>query len=148
MELFKNKSRKRKSIHRLVAIAFIPNPEGKPQVNHKDENKLNNSVDNLDRNTPKENINYGSRTKRQRSNTDYTTKQRKNIAIKNGKLTSKPVLQILDGKTIAKYENAKTASRVLKINASHIGEVCKKKRKTAGGYLWEYERGNDLSAFQ
>lgn len=52
---------KRYKIHRLVAQAFIPNPEGLPQVNHKDEDKTNNSVDNLEWCSSKYNINYGSR---------------------------------------------------------------------------------------
>lgn len=48
------------SIHRLVAQAFIPNPDNLPEVNHKDENKANNKVDNLEWCTHKYNINYGT----------------------------------------------------------------------------------------
>ena len=63
--LCRNGKVKKFSVHRLVATAFIPNPYGFEQVNHKDENKINNCVSNLEFCTPKYNTNYGNRTKRQ-----------------------------------------------------------------------------------
>ena len=64
MDLRKNGEHHNFQVHRLVAEAFIPNPEGKETVNHKDENKLNNCVDNLEWMTVKENSNYGTRNMR------------------------------------------------------------------------------------
>ena len=63
VQLYKNKA-KNHYIHRLVAQAFIKNPRNLPQVNHKDENKSNNRVDNLEWCMPIYNANYGTRNKR------------------------------------------------------------------------------------
>ena len=64
IRLCKNNERKTFSIHRLVATMFIPNPDKLPIVNHKDENRLNNNVDNLEWCTEKYNRNYGTATQR------------------------------------------------------------------------------------
>ncbi len=64
VSLHKNNKQKNYFVHRLVAMTFIPNPNNLPLVNHKDENKTNNSVDNLEWCTQKYNINYGSAIKK------------------------------------------------------------------------------------
>ena len=60
VSLYKNRKEKKYSIHRLVAQAFLPNPDNLPVVNHKDENKLNNNVENLEWCTQEYNVNYSS----------------------------------------------------------------------------------------
>lgn len=62
--LCKNNKTRFLSVHRLMAEVFIPNPNNFPQINHKDENKQNNNLDNLEWCTCKYNINYGTRTER------------------------------------------------------------------------------------
>ena len=69
--LSKNGVAKRCAIHRLVALAFIDNPDGKPTVNHKNENKKDNRVENLEWATNAEQNVYGTRIKRAVSHTDY-----------------------------------------------------------------------------
>lgn len=109
-------------VHRLVAAAFIPNPYNLPEVNHKDENKLNNMVENLEWCDSKYNINYG------------TSIQRKNEA------TSIKVLQRdLNGKLIAEYTNSLEASKITGVERSTIARCCRKERITAGGFIWEYK---------
>ena len=139
VELFNSKGSKRLLVHRIVAEAFIPNPNNYPQVNHKDENKLNNCIDNLEWCTAKYNMNYGCGAK---------TRHLK-IAIKNGMKVCVSVLQIdKTGNIINRFNSIKEAERNLGISNSHISECCKGKRKTANGFVWRYERGNDLSEFR
>lgn len=149
LELANEKGRKRLNVHRLVALTYIPNPLNLLYVNHKDENKLNNNVSNLEWCTAKYNMNYGTLQARRIANTDYTKEIYKIVAVENGKKVSIPVLMYNKaGDFIGSFESAKEAGRVTSINAGHISECCKKKRKSAGGYVWTYERGNDLSAYQ
>lgn len=141
VELFRNKHSKRLLVHRLVAEAFVPNPDELPQVNHIDENPRNNFADNLEWCTAKYNMNYGDGAKRRHSKIDYTTEKRKQVARKNGKARAVPVMQIKDNTVLCVYENAKIASERTNVDHSHICDVANGKRKTAGGYVWKYERG-------
>lgn len=150
VELFKHKKGKRLLIHRIVALAFIENKNNLPQVNHIDENKLNNDVMNLEWQTAKENMNYGTRLARQIKNTDFSKSIYKENAIRNGKIVSKPVLQFDKmGNFLNRYSSGKEASIKTKLNHSHILECCAGKRyKSVGGFIWKYERGNDLLEFR
>ena len=142
VELWKNRTNKRVLIHRLVAQAFIPNPNNYPQVNHKDEDKQNNSVENLEWCTSKYNLNYGNTQLRKSTNRKITDKVR-SAGRRNALLKSKPVLQFSKtGEFIAHYESAMHAERVLGVRHTHVSEVCLGKRKTANGYKWKYERSN------
>lgn len=132
---------KRLLIHRLVGMAFIPNPMEYPQINHKDENPSNNNVENLEWCTAKYNMNYGTRLARQLAHIDYSDPKRKEIARKNGRVTSRAVAQYSkDGKLIATYPSAKEAQRQTGADQSHLLECCHNKplRHTAGGYVWKF----------
>lgn len=117
--LCNNKKRKAITAHRLVAMAFIENPLNLPCVNHKDEVKTNNFVDNLEWCTVAYNNSYGT--------------SRKRMAEKN----SKPIAQMVNGETIAVYKNSKIAEEATGINFSKIRMVCRGERKSAGGYEWK-----------
>ena len=117
VRLYTNDANKQFLIHRLVAEAFLPNPQNLPQINHKDENKLNNSVDNLEWCDAKYNINYGEHNK--------------NVARSH----CKKVYCIELDKV---FESAKSAAIQLNLSDSNIAKCCKGKYKTTGGYHWEY----------
>ena len=117
------------SIHRLVAEAFIPNPDGLPEVNHKDENKQNNTVDNLEWITRKGNVNYGT-----------TQQRRANNRINNDK-RCKRVMQIsLDGKIIAEYPSLAEVQRQTGYSSSNIWNFIngKNTNKHQYGFIWRY----------
>lgn len=127
VNLCKNEKQKHFLVHRLVALTFITNPNNLPDVNHKDENKENNRVENLEWCDCKYNINYGTRTQR--------------IAEKNtnGKL-SKPVLQYtLDGKFVKKWKSVIDVQRNLGYSCGNISSCCLGKRKSANGFIWKYK---------
>jgi hypothetical protein len=109
-------------VHRLVAMAFIPNPNNYPQVNHKDEDKANNCVENLEWCTAKYNSNYGTRVERHK------------------RLVGKKVRQIDPeiGICIETYFSMGEASEKTGIDRGSINNCCLGNRKSAGGYKWEY----------
>lgn len=131
--LYKSGSQKLRYIHRLVAEAFIPNPQNLPQVNHKDENKSNNRVDNLEWCTQEYNTNYGTCT--QRISNAHKALQKGKRVVQIDKCS-----QII----IATYPNSAIAMEQTGIDASAIKKVClnRPKFKTAGGYIWR--RADDI----
>ena len=117
--LYENNKQKHLYLHRIIAIAFIDNPEKKPQVNHIDENKLNNDLSNLEWCTVRENLIHGSRTKR--------------VAEK----LSKKVIQLdLNDNVLNEFESMKQAERETGVLVGNISSCCNGKTKSAGGYKW------------
>lgn len=121
--LHKNGAVKNRYIHRLVAQAFIPNPNKLPEVNHKDEIKANNNLDNLEWVSHRDNSNYGKRNER------------------ISKSMSKPIVQIdlSTGLIIKTYPSTTIATRVTGINYDTITKAARGKYKSAGGYGWKYQ---------
>ncbi len=137
VQLYKNNIMKNLHIHRLVAQAFIPNPDNKPQINHIDGNKLNNNVTNLEWCTNSENGKHAYKLGLNRY-----TKRRQDATIEaNKKYKSKPIDQLdLQGNYIRTWLNAHEASRQLGIDRSTISQCCRgsRRNKTAGGYKWRF----------
>lgn len=143
VDLFKNKNRKQFSVHRLVAMTFIDNPDQKPFVNHKDENKTNNSVDNLEWVTHVENCHYGTAIARRTEHLDYS-KRRINNA---GQILacSKPIIQYdKNGNYIREWKSATECSKETGFSISGIRSVVRGKRNSIFGYVFK-ERSDDLS---
>lgn len=125
--LWRDNKAKQRYIHRIVAEAFILNPKGFNEINHKDEDKTNNAVSNLEWCDHKYNLNYGS------------VKERIGRANRNGKFWSRGVAQYKDGVLVATYPSAAEAERQTKVNSSAIRKVCLGRPKfySAGGYVWK-----------
>lgn len=136
-------------IHRLVLIAFCGEIENKPCVNHKDENKYNNQLENLEWCTHKYNVNYGNCRKKisdkllnnkNKNPNMYTEEVRKKI--RNTKLgTNNPNHRAIaqykqDGSFIMLWDCIAIAERTLGI--TNIIACAKGKQRHAGGYVWKY----------
>lgn len=121
VNLHKDGKIKKFSVHRLVATAFLENPNNLPQVNHKDENKSNNCVSNLEWCDCQYNINYGTRTE------------------KTVEKCSKQVYQYsLNGNLIKVWESSKECGRN-GFNQGAISSCCNEKIKTHKGFIWSYK---------
>ena len=121
--LWFNGKQKKMSVHRLVAMAFIPNPDNLPQVNHIDGNKQNNSVENLEW-----------------CNQRHNTKEAYKLKLIKSKST-KVNQYDLKGNYIKTWDSIKEACEKLNLNHGNICTICsgKTNRKQTGGYIWKYE---------
>lgn len=131
VNLCRNSKERNVRIHRLVAEAFIPNPSNFPVINHKDENRTNNVVDNLEWCTQKYNVNYGT------GQTRRATKLKGRFV--NGPL-AKAVLQYdKSGHLVREWPSTIEVQRQTGYAQSHISKCCLGKCKTAYGYFWKYK---------
>lgn len=119
IRLSKNKTNHSFKIHRLIANAFIPNPENKRTINHIDGNKLNNSISNLEWATDSENLQHA-----------YDT----------GLKPKKPINQYTLGKSFIKeWESAQQIYKTLGFDYRNISACCHGKQVTGYGYIWKFK---------
>lgn len=123
IHLYKGVHEKAYSIHRLVAEAFIPNPNNLPQVNHKDENPANNRASNLEWCDSVYNANYGTRNERVSAHRQDKT----------------PVNQFsLNGEFIAHYESLTMAAKSTNVEIRLISATCRGLQPYAAGFVWKF----------
>ena len=130
VDLYKHGERTTKGVHVLVAEAFIPNPDGKPEVNHKDGNKLNNHVGNLEWVTHKENCEHAWRTGLQRPSYGMRGKKNPNAGRKG-----RPIKIVETGEI---FETLKDCEDAIGGNNRHINDCLRGRQKTHRGYHFEY----------
>lgn len=122
VDLSKDSVSKTMSVHRLVAMAFIPNPQNLPLINHKDENPRNNKANNLEWCNDSYNQSYGTLPERRKQT------------------CTKPIVMCdKEGNELRTFISISEAGRVMGINISNVVNCLKKNKKTAYGYTWRYK---------
>ena len=132
VKLWKDGKDKKYMINRLVAQAFLPNPDNLPEVNHKDEDKTNNCVENLEWCSRLYNNTYNGRAKK--------------VGKKTAKKNSKPVFSVnKESGLIMWWQSAREAEKCTGIAHQHICDCCKGKIKSAGNHIWFYAESEEVA---
>jgi hypothetical protein len=140
VNIYYNHKQITQKVHRLVGYAFIDNPLNLPQINHKDENKANNNVDNLEWCDCKYNINYGGHTQRV-ANTQRGRKHTQEHIEKiraNAPNSRKVVMMNRKGEELLEFRSASEAGRYLNGNATNVTAVIKGRSNSYKGYVFKY----------
>jgi hypothetical protein len=131
--VLQNNSEKLCTVHRLLAIAFLPNPENKPTVNHKNGIRQDNRLDNIEWATYSENMYHA-----------FHTLGKKPPCSNKGKFgslssNSKPIIQMTkDGQFIKRYSCAREAEKETGVAYQNISHTLRGILKSAGGFIWKY----------
>lgn len=144
VQLWKNNVGRHKDLHKMFAEAYIPNPDGLPEVNHKDENPRNCSLDNLEWCDHKYNMNYGTINERRGANISKAQQGKPKPWVREHK--SVPVYAIDGWGNETWYPSGREAARQLNIDQSGVTATLTGRQKTTHGYHFRYanpDRSND-----